>query len=82
MSPRKSISNPGKQWAFLAPSCNLTVAHLYPNPSPTRNTLTLPNTVVGARHKVKHLHLRSYGPFLEAEYFSNEVALVAAMWHM
>ena len=57
-----TISNPSKQWAFLASSSsNLTVAHsgLYPNPSLAENTLALPNSVVRPCHKVKHLHLRS-----------------------
>ena len=53
------------------------MANLYPSPSLTENTLTLPNSVVGPRHEANHLNLRSYGPFHMVEYFSNEVALLA-----
>ena len=37
-----TISSLGEQYAFPAPSYNLTVAHLYLNPSLTEITMTLP----------------------------------------
>jgi len=58
---RKWVIQPvmGEQQAFLASSCNLTVANLYPNTSLIGNIMIVRNPVVEACHKVKHLHLRS-----------------------
>ena len=43
--------------------------------------MTVAIQIIGTHYKVKHLYLRSEGPFRMLEYFSNEVALLH-LWHL